>query len=70
MMFQFLIALKLLLPVFGLLAVYETARGVVALRRGQNRLVIAKDFTAAAAMFGLVVLILYIWRGHYSQWDF
>jgi hypothetical protein len=70
MLIIFLYALKLLLPVFALLAVYETTRGVLALRRGHSRLLIAKDFTTAALMLAVVVMILYIWRGHYFQWDF
>jgi hypothetical protein len=67
MLFIFLYALKLLLPIFALLAIYEAARGVLAVRRGDSRLLVAKDFTAAAAILVLIGMIMYIWRGHLFQ---
>jgi hypothetical protein len=66
----FLYVLPLLLPLFALLGVYEAASGVLALRRGESRLLVTKDFIAAAVMFGVVVMILYIWHGHNFQWEF
>jgi uncharacterized membrane protein len=66
-LYIFLFALKLLLPLFTLLFVYEAARGVVSLKKGDSRLLVAKDFTAAAAILALIAMVLYIWRGHLFQ---
>ncbi len=60
--------LTFLLPFAVLLGCYEGARGIVAARRGENHLRVAADFIAAAVMFGVVALILYIGYGHHFPW--
>jgi len=42
------------------LAVYEGARGILAYKRREKFLFVAKDFIAAAAIGGFIALILYI----------
>ena len=60
--------LALLLPIFAFLAVYEATRGFVALRKGTRVSIVAIDFTAAAIMFALVAMILYLL--HLKHWSF
>jgi ABC-type dipeptide/oligopeptide/nickel transport system permease subunit len=65
-----LLFLPFVSPLFALLGVYEAWRGILALRRGESRLMVAKDFVAAALMLGIAAVILYFWHANRFHWGY
>ncbi len=58
-----------LIPLLVFLVVYETSKGIAVMRRGARPALFTKDFFAAAALVGLIAVILFVW-GKYFHWAF